>query len=94
MKYLLVMGCNSRLRNAFFYTMTIQGLAVYSARPVWFSNTYIITIYIGRSYKRIDVSARVSIQRYPTNSGNKKGIKVAYLKHLFAWLLFCLRRSM
>ena len=28
MKYLLVMGCNSRLCNAFFYTMTIQGLAV------------------------------------------------------------------
>ena len=42
----------------------------------------------------MDVSARISIQRYPTNSGNKKGIKVACPKHLFAWLLFCLRRSM
>ena len=88
------MGCNSRLRNAFYYTMTIQGLAVQYATSLILKYIYYNYLNIGGSYKRIDVSARVSIQRYPTNSGNKKGIKLAYLKHLFAWLLFCLRRSM
>lgn len=46
MKYLLVMGCTSRLCNAFFYAMTIQGLAAQYA-----TSLILKYIYIGRSYK-------------------------------------------